>query len=77
MNEEVDEGRRLNLTISTELHKALRIRTVIEGKSMSSVVEDALTQYLNASEIEVDEDKLRSKVAREYKLEKVKRSENV
>ncbi len=43
---EGEELRRLNLMISTELHKALRIRTVIEKKSMSRVVEDALNVYL-------------------------------
>ena len=39
------KDRRLNLTISSELHKKLRIRAINDQKNMSRVVEDALNVY--------------------------------
>lgn len=39
--------RRLNILLDSDLHKALRVRTVIEGKSMSAVIKDALKAHFD------------------------------
>lgn len=53
--QECNKERRLNLMVPAELHKKLRIRTVIEGRNMSLVVTDALNSYLENVNVQRDD----------------------
>ena len=41
------EGRQLNVVIPADLHKRLKVQSVIEDVSMSAIVAEALRKHLN------------------------------
>lgn len=40
------EGRQLNVVIPADLHKKLKVRSILDEASMSKIVADALAEYL-------------------------------
>ena len=44
---EKGEGKQLNVVIPADLHKRLKVQSVLEDQSMSEIVADALRKHLN------------------------------